>query len=90
MSASVAERQAEGRAHRKLVPRSAHAEWTPSADRDDPVAVVQRANADRLGALVPIRHGRMATSAFAFYRGTADIMAADLMRTPSSGFRAQI
>ena len=90
MHASVAERQADGRARRKLVPRSSHAEWAPSSDRVDPVSVVQAANADRLQSLVPIRHGRMSTSAFAFYRGTADIMAADLATTPVSGLRAQI
>ena len=90
MHASVAERQADGRARRKLVPRSSHADWSPGEDRADPVAVVQAANADRLQSLVPIRHGRMSTSAFAFYRGTADIMAADLAATPTSGLRAQI
>ncbi len=39
--------------------------------------------------LVPIRHGRMLQSPFAFYRGTAAIMAADLAHTPSSGLRVQ-
>jgi len=90
MNASVAERQAEGRAHRKVVPRSSHGAWEPPAGRHDPVAMVVAANAGRLPWLVPIRHGRMATSAFAFYRGTADIMAADLATTPTSGLRAQI
>ena len=90
MHPSVADRQADGRARRKKVPRSSHAEWAPTADRPDPVAVVEAANAGRLQGLVPIRHGRMATSAFAFYRGTADIMAADLATTPTSGLRAQI
>ncbi|MCP3860493.1 MAG: DUF2252 domain-containing protein, partial [Phycisphaeraceae bacterium] len=33
---------------------------------------------DRLQFLVPIRHYRMAESAFTFYRGSAAIMAADL------------
>ena len=39
----------------------------------------------RVKELVPIRHGRMAASAFTFYRGAAAIMAADL--AASSGFR---
>lgn len=90
MPASIAEREADGRARRKLVPRSAHAEWAPGSDRADPVSLVQAANNGRLQSLVPIRHGRMATSAFAFYRGTADLMAADLATTPASGLRAQI
>jgi uncharacterized protein (DUF2252 family) len=39
--------------------------------------------------LVPIRHGRMMQSAFAFYRGAAVIMAADLAHTPVIGIRVQ-
>ena len=40
--------------------------------------------------LVPIRYGRMLVSPFAFYRGGALIMAADLARTPTSGLRVQL
>ena len=39
--------------------------------------------------LVPIRHARMTASPFAFYRGAAAIMAADLAPTPTSGLRVQ-
>lgn len=87
---SVAERRADGRERRKQVPRTSHAGWAPAADRADPVALVDAENADRLPWLVPIRHGRMSTSAFAFYRGTAGLMAADLVGTPTTGLRAQL
>jgi hypothetical protein len=40
--------------------------------------------------LVPIRHGRMAADPFAFYRGSAAIMAADLATTPRSGLATQL
>lgn len=40
--------------------------------------------------LVPIRHERMASSPFAFFRGAALIMAADLARTPTSGITVQL
>jgi uncharacterized protein (DUF2252 family) len=40
--------------------------------------------------LVPIRHGRMLSSPFAFYRGGAAIMAADLAGTPVSGLTVQL
>lgn len=43
----------------------------------------------RVPDLVPIRHARMLASPFAFYRGAAAIMAADLARTPTSGIRVQ-
>jgi hypothetical protein len=39
--------------------------------------------------LVPIRHARMAASPFAFFRGAAAVMAADLATTPVSGLRVQ-
>jgi uncharacterized protein (DUF2252 family) len=39
--------------------------------------------------LVPIRYGRMLASPFAFYRGAAAIMAADLQSTPQSGLRVR-
>jgi uncharacterized protein (DUF2252 family) len=44
----------------------------------------------RVPELVPIRYGRMLASPFAFYRGGALIMAADLARTPNSGLRVQL
>ena len=39
--------------------------------------------------LLPLRHGRMAKSAFTFYRGAALTMASDLSGTPVSGIRVQ-
>ena len=39
--------------------------------------------------LLPLRHGRMAKSAFTFYRGAALTMAADLASSPVSGIRVQ-
>jgi uncharacterized protein (DUF2252 family) len=39
--------------------------------------------------LIPLRHGRMLQSPFAFYRATALNMAADLASTPNSGLKVQ-
>src|SRR4051794_12901929 len=44
----------------------------------------------RTPALVPIRHGRMMRSPFAFFRGAAAVMAADLAATEVSGVRVQL
>ena len=44
-----------------------------------------RLDASRLADLVPVRVGRMAQSAFAYYRGTAAVMAADLADAPATG-----
>ena len=39
--------------------------------------------------LIPIRHGRMLASPFAFFRGAAYIMASDLATTPRTGIKVQ-
>lgn len=85
----VSERAAAGKAARSVSPRSGHAGWEPSDGRPDPVAILERQAASRVPELVPIRHGRMAASPFAFFRGAAAVMAADLATTPLSGLRAQ-
>jgi uncharacterized protein (DUF2252 family) len=79
----------EGRARRKSTPRRDHAAWTPPADRD-PVATVVASNAGRIPDLVPIRMGRMIASPFAFFRGSAAVMAADLATTPVMGATVQL
>jgi uncharacterized protein (DUF2252 family) len=83
------ERAAEGKAARAGVPRSSHATWDPPSDRRDPVTILEDQATTRVPDLVPIRYGRMLTSPFAFYRGAAAIMAADLASTPASGIRVQ-
>ncbi|MGC2407986.1 MAG: DUF2252 domain-containing protein [Candidatus Cybelea sp.] len=55
----------------------------------DPLAILRAADANRLPELVPIRYGRMLASPFAFYRGSAGIMAADLAHTPTTGLLVQ-
>jgi uncharacterized protein (DUF2252 family) len=87
---SVEERVARGKAARTTVPRSSHAAFEPAADRPDPVALLEEQSTTRVPELVPIRYGRMLDSPFAFLRGSALIMAADLAKTPVSGIRAQL
>ena len=79
------EREDVGRALRVSCPREAHAGFTPKAKRRDPVQQLVDSSAGRIEPLVPIRYGRMASSAFAFFRGAASIMAEDLAGTPSTG-----
>jgi uncharacterized protein (DUF2252 family) len=85
----VAQRVANGKAHRSAVPRSSHAGWTPTDSRPDPVALLRSQEVSRVQDLVTIRHERMLESPFTFYRGAAIVMAADLATTPSSGLRVQ-
>jgi uncharacterized protein (DUF2252 family) len=87
---TVDERAARGRTARAEVPRSAHAEFDPGADRPDPIALLQQQATSRVPELVPIRYGRMMVSPFTFYRGAALVMASDLSRTPTTSVRAQL
>lgn len=86
---SVDERIAKGRALRDAAPRSSHAGWKPSKKRRDPVELLSESNVGRIEELIPVRFGRMSESPFAFYRGAAALMAADLATTPTSGLRVQ-
>jgi uncharacterized protein (DUF2252 family) len=83
------QRIAAGKAARKQVPRSSHAEWEPFNGRPDPVKLLQEQAVTRIPELVPIRYGRMSVSPFTFYRGAALLMASDLTHTPSSGLTVQ-
>ena len=85
-----AARYEAGRALRDRTPREAHAEWKPAKDRPDPLALLQEQAATRIQDLIPIRYGRMSASAFAYLRGAALVMAADLAPTPVSGLRVQL
>jgi uncharacterized protein (DUF2252 family) len=87
---SPIERREIGIAARAALPLAENAHWTPGPDRGDPVKLLLAQDAARDPALVPIRHGRMAASAFAFFRGSAAIMAADLGSLPNSGLVAQL
>ena len=85
------ERSDAGKALRVTCPRESQAGFNPT--RSAPT----RSNADRVQRgrverLVPIRYGRMLASPFAFFRGAAAIMAADLARRrpPASGSRPAV
>ena len=84
------ERAAYGRQARRLVPRSRHGEWVPPADRTDPLDILALQATTRVPDLVPIRYGRMAASPFAFFRGAAAVMAADLASEPHSHLDCQL
>jgi uncharacterized protein (DUF2252 family) len=80
-----AQRYALGKALRKRVPRSSLAEWSPPADRPDPIELIMESHVGRVDRLVPIRVGRMIDSPYGFLRGTAVVMAEDVARLPATG-----
>jgi len=78
-----------GKALREKISRASHAEWTAPPGRPDPIEVLRHSDRGRLPELLPIRYGRMQQSPFAFFRGSAAVMAWDLSKTPATGFRVQ-
>src|SRR5688572_25605518 len=86
---SLNERLKAGRALRDSAPRTTHGAWKKSGNSRDPIDILLASDADRIQDLLPIRYGRMLQSPFAFYRGSAGIMAADLSATANSGIYVQ-
>ena len=84
-----AERSARGKAIRAEVPRDSHAVFEPSADRPDPIGLLEDQAMTRVPELVPVRWGRMSVSPFTYFRGAALPMASDLATTPVSGLAVQ-
>jgi uncharacterized protein (DUF2252 family) len=80
---SRSESEARGRELRKQCSRRGMGVFV-APDRD-PIAILEHQNRDRLPELVPIRIGRMLQSPFAFYRGTAAVMASDLVADTRTG-----
>lgn len=87
---SPEDRMAAGRALREDVRRKGHAEWKSGQDRRDAIETLLAGDTGRLRDLVPIRYGRMLQSPFAFFRGAAAVMAADLANTPATGIKVQL
>ncbi|MFF2007685.1 DUF2252 domain-containing protein [Streptomyces sp. NPDC058195] len=79
-----------GKVLRRQVPRASHARLDLPAGRPDAVRAVEESSRGRVADLAPIRVGRMAATPFAFLRGSAGLMAHDLVGTPVSGVGAQL
>ncbi len=86
---SVQDQAEDGRSRRDVVSRTSHGDWTPAADRPDPIEVLLASTEGRMEELVPIRFGRMALSPFTFLRGSAAVMTADLAAVPTTGLEVQ-
>jgi uncharacterized protein (DUF2252 family) len=88
-TASVKERQAAGRALAKKSPLKEHGTWRPALRQHDPIDLLIADSKGRTESLLPIRYGRMLANPFAFLRGSAGVMAADLSLTKSTGVHVQ-
>ncbi|MBK5109548.1 MAG: DUF2252 domain-containing protein [Anaerolineales bacterium] len=85
---SLADRKELIKTMREQAPRKSHGEWVPAHDRPDPISLLQAQDHGRIERLLPIKYGRMLESPFAFLRGSAVVMSADLAPTPNTGLHA--
>ena len=88
-SPTVEERRAAGLAAREACPLDSLGSWEPRGDSGAAVELVLEQSAARVPELVPLRHERMGASPFAFYRGSAVVMASDLSHQPVTGLEVQ-
>ena len=84
------ERVARGLAWREIAPIEGQGEYQIERRRKNPIDILRAQDDARVQDLVPIRYGRMSASAFAFYRGSAAVMAYDLASQPWTPGRTQI
>jgi uncharacterized protein (DUF2252 family) len=87
-SNSRTDRYKHGKALRSGTPREAHAELKGKLSRNA-VAILAESDKDRVPELVPERYARMSVDPFAFLRGAAAVMAADLCSQPTAGIPVQ-
>lgn len=88
--ASPADRTATGQAARQIVARRALGAWDPGTRRHSALSIVLGQSRTRLPALAGLRHARMATSPWHYYRGAAAVMAADLALSANTGLGVQL
>jgi uncharacterized protein (DUF2252 family) len=84
------DRAEQGSAARRSCPPEEQGDLALPADRRSPVDLLAAQAEARVPELVPVRHGRMMASPFAFYRGAAAVMAMDLAGGPVSGLGVQL
>ena len=79
-----------GRAQRKHLSRSKLGEYKTGERQFDPLQVIQESCDTRIARLIPVKYQLMAASMFAFYRGTVEIMAADLAAAKNTEIKTQL
>ncbi len=84
------ERRALGQARRKQVKRHEHATCELKARQISALALVERSMRGRVPALIAMKYRLMAESSFAYFRGAAPVMAADLAQMPNTGIVCQL
>lgn len=89
-ASTLLERRALGQARRKQVGRQQHSELKTKARRSTALALIDRSMRGRVPSLIKLKYQLMAVSPFAYFRGSAPVMAADLALLPSTGIVSQL
>jgi uncharacterized protein (DUF2252 family) len=79
-----------GRAQRKHLSRSELDNFDPASRHFDAVKVIAESCQGRVPKLIPIKFQRMSLSLFAFFRGTVEVMAADLASAKNTRIEVQL
>lgn len=87
---SSAERRKLGQARRRQARRQQHEELHPDKRPASAVELVARSMNGRVPALVSLKYELMLESPFAYFRGGAPVMAADLAAIANAGIECQI
>jgi uncharacterized protein (DUF2252 family) len=80
----------QGQARRKKTPRTRHAAFDAALRRQPALALLEHSMRGRVPRLIQLKYQLMAASPFAYFRGAAPVMAADLAALPNSGIECQI
>ena len=83
-----AERRKQGKELRRAAPRETHGDLQGLGSRNA-IAILAESDPDRVPELLPERYKRMMENPFAFLRGAAAVMAADLAEQPMVGIKVQ-
>jgi uncharacterized protein (DUF2252 family) len=87
---SPQERRKFGQARRKQIGRQQHNELHPKTRPASALELLSRSMHGRVPSLVKLKYEMMAASPFAYFRGAAPVMAADLAVVPSTGIVCQL
>jgi uncharacterized protein (DUF2252 family) len=88
--ATPEERRKLGQSRRKQVGRHEHYEHRPKARQTSPLKLLERSMRGRVPDLIKLKYRLMLQSPFAYFRGAAPVMAADLSVLPNAGILAQL
>ena len=84
------QRRELGRQARAHCSRIVQGEWNAAHRKADPNEILNASEKGRVADLLPEKHKRMLVSPFAYYRGSAPVMAADLSSLPNTGLTTQL